>query len=151
MIEFCATAQTLPQQAAIHKQRMKPGRMYRVEMKEMRAGRSTGWQSQNHHINGHIQQLCEETGNSFSTVKEYMKEQAIDMGYPTETLPDGSNVYGWGSANWVFMSESDGRLVEQLAFLITEVKYSTVPEPGTLALFGIGLAGMGLARRRKQA
>ena len=90
MIEFCATAQTLPQQAAIHKQRMKPGRMYRVEMKEMRAGRSTGWQSQNHHINGHIQQLCEETGNSFSTVKEYMKEQAIDMGYPTETLPDGT-------------------------------------------------------------
>ena len=26
---------------------------------------------------------------------------------------------------------------------------TTVPEPGTLALFGIGLAGMGLARRRK--
>ena len=26
----------------------------------------------------------------------------------------------------------------------------SVPEPGTLALFGIGLAGMGLARRRKQ-
>lgn len=90
MIEFTATAQTLPQQVAIHKQRMKQGRIYRVELKEMRAGRTTGWQSQNHHINGHIQQICEETGNSFSTVKEYMKEQAIDMGYPTETLPDGS-------------------------------------------------------------
>lgn len=28
---------------------------------------------------------------------------------------------------------------------------STVPEPGTLALFGIGLLGLGAARRRKKA
>ena len=31
------------------------------------------------------------------------------------------------------------------------VRPTTVPEPGTLALFGIGLLGMGLARRRKKA
>lgn len=31
------------------------------------------------------------------------------------------------------------------------VNVSSVPEPGTLALFGIGLLGMGLSRRRKKA
>ena len=63
---------------------------YTVVIKTPRRPRTTGWKSQNHHINGHLQQIAMQTGNSFSAVKERMKELAIDRGYPVETLPDGS-------------------------------------------------------------
>lgn len=55
-----------------------------------RVPRTTGEKSQNHHINGHCQQITWETGNSFAAVKERIKVLAIDRGYPIETLPDGS-------------------------------------------------------------
>jgi len=35
-------------------------------------------------------------------------------------------------------------------FALSVIPNTAVPEPGTLALFGIGLAGMGLMRRRKK-
>ena len=35
--------------------------------------RTTGDKSQNHHINGHIQQLCVQTGMDFDILKYYLK------------------------------------------------------------------------------
>ena len=44
--------------------------------------RSTGEKSQNHHINGHVQQISNETGEEFDVIKMYAKRSAIKRGYP---------------------------------------------------------------------
>ncbi len=67
-----------------------PTDYWNLKIGRPRKSRTTGENSQSHHINGHIQQICIETGNSFSAVKERMKVLAIDRGYPIESLPDGS-------------------------------------------------------------
>jgi hypothetical protein len=59
-----------------------------VQFKKWYLSRSTGWKSQNHHINGHIAQIAEATGNDFDTVKMYCKTEAIGHGYPTDTIRD---------------------------------------------------------------
>ena len=45
--------------------------------------RTTGDGSQNHHLNGHIMQICNETGNGYDAVKNAVKQIAVEnMGYP---------------------------------------------------------------------
>ena len=58
----------------------------RNRISKPRKPRTTGKYSQNAHFNGHIQQICIETGNSFGSVKMYCKKQAIDRGYPFESF-----------------------------------------------------------------
>ena len=49
--------------------------------------RTTGPDSQSHHLNGHIMQICEETGNDYDTVKDAVKMIAVEnLGYPYRTI-----------------------------------------------------------------
>ena len=49
--------------------------------------RTTGPKSQNHHLNGHIMQICNETQNSYDAIKYCIKMLAVEeMGYPYEII-----------------------------------------------------------------
>lgn len=65
------------------------GKLWRIQWGKYYRRRTTGQYSQNHRINGFIQQICEHTGNTFGPMKEYCKELALSRGYPFETLPNG--------------------------------------------------------------
>lgn len=58
-----------------------------VTMQPPKRPRTTGEGSQNHHLNGHIMQICNETGNSYNAVKDEIKRIATEeMGYPYEEI-----------------------------------------------------------------
>ena len=49
--------------------------------------RTTGPYSQNHHLNGHIMQICNETSNSYDAIKYCVKMLAAEeMGYPYDII-----------------------------------------------------------------
>lgn len=58
-----------------------------VTLKRPYAPRTTGPRSQNHHLNGHIVQICNYTGNDYETIKYCVKMIAVEqMGYPAQTI-----------------------------------------------------------------
>ena len=58
-----------------------------LTMQPPKKPRTTGKDSQNHHLNGHIMQICNETGNDYETVKTAVKMLAVEnMGYPYKTI-----------------------------------------------------------------
>ena len=58
-----------------------------VTIQPPRKPRTTGEHSQNHHLNGHIMHICNETQNSYNAVKDEIKRIATEeMGYPYEEI-----------------------------------------------------------------
>jgi len=63
------------------------GGMVRITIQPPYKIRSTGPFSQNHHLNGHIIDICNATGNSYEDVKTAVKLLAVEnMGYPYGTV-----------------------------------------------------------------
>jgi len=81
-----------------------------VKLGMPRKPRTTGDKSQNHALNGFIQQLCQESGDEFDDMKKEIKRRAIKRGYPFHTDSFG---------NVVPQSEADCSTVE-CAMLIDE-------------------------------
>ena len=58
-----------------------------VTLQPPKQPRTTGAYSQNHHLNGHIMQICNNTGSSYNAVKDEIKRIATEeMGYPYEEI-----------------------------------------------------------------
>ena len=58
-----------------------------LTMQPPKQPRTTGAYSQNHHLNGHIMQICNNTGSSYTAVKDEIKRIATEeMGYPYEEI-----------------------------------------------------------------
>ena len=56
-------------------------------MQPPKCPRTTGKDSQNHHLNGHIMQICNETGNTYDAIKYCVKMLAVEQkGYPYKTV-----------------------------------------------------------------
>jgi hypothetical protein len=85
----------------------KSGDAYEVRIMLPKKHRTTGPNSQGNHFNGHVQQICDDTGNDFADVKLYLKRRAFRKGLPYRQKPDGSVIYSLIDQEPMPISESD--------------------------------------------
>lgn len=100
-----------------------PSHQLYVELSKPHKPRTTGHDSQNHRANSHIQQIAEETGNDFDTVKMYCKHKAIPRGYPFSTI--GDVVVPWSekrldTVQCGYLIESINQLAAELGIALKE-------------------------------
>ncbi len=89
-----------------------------IKVSNVHRPRSTGEKSQNHHINGHIQQIAKDSGNDFEVVKMEAKHRAISLGYPMLIINGVVKKDLWGRPMGI--SEADAS-VEEASLLIEAI------------------------------
>ena len=99
---------------------IKKKRRLHVLIEPERQKRSTGEYSQNHHLNGHIQQIAMYYDQPFEDVKRYMKQQAVTRGYPILMRAGKPVTDMWGNVDGI--SEADASSKE-CAILIDFVNW----------------------------
>ena len=88
--------------------------------------RTTGDKSQSHHLNGHIQQIAEETGMPFEAVKLEVKHRGVSMGYPMLLKKNGEvKLDIWGRVMGISEADSSTKdcaiLIEVTHILAAEI------------------------------
>lgn len=103
----------------------KRGGYLRVQVSPPVKKRTTGENSQSHHINGHVQLIAQSIGEDFDVVKEEAKRKAISKGYPYRTDAFG---HVQPLSETALDTEQAGHLIEALheiaAFLNIKLKES---------------------------
>lgn len=93
----------------LRKCRDKHNRFVLLTLQPPKRPRTTGKGSQNRHLNGHIIQICNETGNSYDAIKYCVKMLAVEeMGYPYEII-DG---HIWPKAEHESSTDECAKLIE---------------------------------------